>query len=215
MAEYLLEFTLKSGANLEKYSVDSAHFSFLFLRNKAVDFINKHCTNHGLGNDLWDHILFYRHDLKSVSVLEPLTAADQVNNGAVIEVVITESPLSRRLIVHPHSLLVHNFHSPTFCDFCGELLIGLFKQGLQCEVCGLNCHKRCALKVPNNCSGKSRQGKSPSAVALDASIMQTSPLGPALFTSTPQQQMLETPPPSSPLRSTRSSAVLASDVPLL
>ena len=33
-------------------------------------------------------------------------------------------------------LSVHSYKSPHFCDFCGEMLFGLVKQGLKCE--GLN-----------------------------------------------------------------------------
>lgn len=32
------------------------------------------------------------------------------------------------------------------------MLFGLIKQGLKCEGCGLSFHKRCAYKIPNNCS---------------------------------------------------------------
>ena len=34
------------------------------------------------------------------------------------------------------------------------MLFGMFKQGLKCEYCGLNFHKRCVFKIPNDCSGK-------------------------------------------------------------
>uniref|UniRef100_A0A915KJY6 Phorbol-ester/DAG-type domain-containing protein n=1 Tax=Romanomermis culicivorax TaxID=13658 RepID=A0A915KJY6_ROMCU len=44
------------------------------------------------------------------------------------------------------------------------MLFGLVKQGLKCQGCGLNYHKRCASKIPNNCSG-SRQ-KRPSVIPL-------------------------------------------------
>ncbi|KAI3422366.1 Serine/threonine-protein kinase dkf-2, variant 2 [Globodera pallida] len=73
-------------------------------------------------------------------------------------------PQHERLVVHPHTLFVHSYKTPTFCDFCGELLFGLVKQGLKCHGCGLNYHKRCASKIPNNCSG-SRQRR-PSAIPL-------------------------------------------------
>ncbi|XP_065830068.1 protein kinase C delta type-like [Oscarella lobularis] len=51
----------------------------------------------------------------------------------------------------PHRFRMHNYFRPTFCDHCGTLLAGLFRQGMKCSVCGANCHKRCQLKVPNLC----------------------------------------------------------------
>ncbi|XP_015585252.1 protein kinase C isoform X2 [Cephus cinctus] len=51
----------------------------------------------------------------------------------------------------PHRFVVHNYKRFTFCDHCGSLLYGLIKQGLQCEVCNMNVHKRCQKNVANNC----------------------------------------------------------------
>lgn len=56
----------------------------------------------------------------------------------------------------PHRFSVHNCKRPTFCDHCGSLLYGLIRQGLQCEVCGLNVHKRCQKNVANNCGINTR-----------------------------------------------------------
>lgn len=35
--------------------------------------------------------------------------------------------------IRPHALIVHSYKVPTFCDFCGEMLFGLVRQGLKCE----------------------------------------------------------------------------------
>lgn len=44
----------------------------------------------------------------------------------------------------PHSLVVHSYKTPTYCDICKTLLFGLFRQGLKCEQCNKNFHKKCA-----------------------------------------------------------------------
>ena len=33
----------------------------------------------------------------------------------------------------PHDLNVHSYHAPAFCDYCGEMLWGLVRQGLRCK----------------------------------------------------------------------------------
>ncbi|CAH1784214.1 unnamed protein product [Owenia fusiformis] len=56
----------------------------------------------------------------------------------------------------PHRFKVNNYMSPTFCEHCGTMLYGLFRQGLKCQLCGLNCHKRCEKHVPNLCGVKQK-----------------------------------------------------------
>ncbi|XP_059925855.1 protein kinase C delta type-like isoform X1 [Gadus macrocephalus] len=51
----------------------------------------------------------------------------------------------------PHRLKHHNYRGPTFCDHCGSLLWGLYKQGLKCEDCSMNVHSYCQGKVANLC----------------------------------------------------------------
>ena len=48
-------------------------------------------------------------------------------------------------------MIVFSYPSPTFCELCGQMLWGLFRQGLQCDVCGVNCHRRCKADMPNLC----------------------------------------------------------------
>lgn len=85
--------------------------------------------------------------------------------------------------ISPHSLQIHSYKVPTFCDFCGEMLFGLIRQGLKCEGCGLNFHKRCVYKIPNNCNCVKRRRSStyllPSS-AGDQSIHRTASSSAAL-----------------------------------
>uniref|UniRef100_A0A0R3RGN9 Phorbol-ester/DAG-type domain-containing protein n=1 Tax=Elaeophora elaphi TaxID=1147741 RepID=A0A0R3RGN9_9BILA len=73
--------------------------------------------------------------------------------------------------MYRHVLCVHSYKSPTFCDFCGEMLFGLVKQGLKCRGCKLNYHKRCASKIPNNCDGYKQQLSSPQFLSLEDSTL--------------------------------------------
>uniref|UniRef100_A0A673B598 Protein kinase C n=1 Tax=Sphaeramia orbicularis TaxID=375764 RepID=A0A673B598_9TELE len=51
----------------------------------------------------------------------------------------------------PHRFKYYNYKSPTFCDHCGSLLWGLYRQGLKCEDCAMNVHSYCQKKVANLC----------------------------------------------------------------
>ncbi|KRZ24040.1 Serine/threonine-protein kinase dkf-2, partial [Trichinella pseudospiralis] len=125
------------------------------LRNLAKEFIlEKYPSSDDISEKTLDsRLLLFKHDVHSMNILQLITDYNDINDGTVIEIVISPTPQNDRIFVYPHSLYVHSYRTPTFCDFCGEMLFGLVKQGLKCNACNLNYHKRCARKIPNNCSG--------------------------------------------------------------
>ncbi|XP_037550732.1 serine/threonine-protein kinase D1 [Nematolebias whitei] len=104
-----------------------------------------------------EKVLLFRHDPTSDLVLQLLRSASQIQEGDLVEAILSASATMEDFQIRPHSLFVHSYRAPTFCDHCGEMLWGLVRQGLKCEGCGLNYHKRCAFKIPNNCSGVRRR----------------------------------------------------------
>ncbi|EAT34007.1 AAEL013729-PA, partial [Aedes aegypti] len=60
-----------------------------------------------------------------------------------------------------HQFLVRTFSSPTKCNHCTSLMVGLTRQGVVCELCGFACHMICCQKVPTQCPVPSDQTKRP------------------------------------------------------
>lgn len=122
------------------------------LKDLASDFINKKFPDHGL-TCLGERLLLFRHDHSSANILQLVNSAAEIIDETLVEIVLTAQIPTEAAPLRPHTLNVHSYKAPTFCDFCGEMLFGLVRQGLKCEGCGLNFHKRCVVKIPNNCSG--------------------------------------------------------------
>uniref|UniRef100_A0A673XNL6 Serine/threonine-protein kinase n=1 Tax=Salmo trutta TaxID=8032 RepID=A0A673XNL6_SALTR len=102
---------------------------------------------------IYDKILLFKHDTGTNNILQLVKATQDIQEGDLVEVVLSAAATFEDFQIRPHALNVHSYRSPAFCDHCGEMLFGLVRQGLKCDGCGLNYHKRCAFSIPNNCSG--------------------------------------------------------------
>ncbi|XP_032244742.1 serine/threonine-protein kinase D2 isoform X2 [Halichoerus grypus] len=88
------------------------------------------------------------------------------------------------------------------------MLFGLVRQGLKCDGCGLNYHKRCAFSIPNNCSGARKRRLSSTSLASGHSVrLSTSESLPCMADelSRSTTELLPRRPPSSSSSSSASS----------
>ncbi|XP_060773985.1 serine/threonine-protein kinase D3-like [Neoarius graeffei] len=147
-----VSFLLQIGLTRETVNLDPTDVSLSAVKELVCSIVDQKFPECGFFG-MYDKIMLFRHDLNSENILQRLTSADNIHEGDLIEVVLSALATVEDFQIRPHALYVHSYKAPAFCDDCGEMLWGLVRQGLKCEGCGLNYHKRCAFKIPNNCSG--------------------------------------------------------------
>ncbi|KAF4083844.1 hypothetical protein AMELA_G00122040 [Ameiurus melas] len=147
-----VSFHMQIGLSREPVLLDSGDFSLAQVREMACSIVDQKFPECGFYG-IYDKILLFRHDPTSENILQLVKCAADIMEGDLVEVVLSASATVEDFQIRPHTLFVHSYRAPAFCDHCGEMLWGLVRQGLKCEGCGLNYHKRCAFKIPNNCSG--------------------------------------------------------------
>uniref|UniRef100_A0A8C5FUP7 Serine/threonine-protein kinase n=1 Tax=Gadus morhua TaxID=8049 RepID=A0A8C5FUP7_GADMO len=147
-----VSFLLQIGLTRETVSLEVGDVSLSAVKDLVCSIVDQKFPECGFFG-MYDKILLFRHDLSDENILQRLSAAEDIHEGDLIEVVLSALATVEDFQIRPHALYVHSYKAPTFCDYCGEMLWGLVRQGLKCEGCGLNYHKRCAFKIPNNCTG--------------------------------------------------------------
>ncbi|CAH1164122.1 unnamed protein product [Phaedon cochleariae] len=149
-------FLFQFGLVRDAITVPQSSLNLKTIKNLACTFLTSKIPDHGV-NKLEDRLLLFRHAYNSNNILQLINSASEITDETLIEIVLTGKVMTECsgpdiTIVRPHALSVHSYKTPTFCDFCGEMLFGLVRQGLKCDGCGQNYHKRCVVKVPNNCT---------------------------------------------------------------
>jgi serine/threonine-protein kinase MRCK len=84
-----------------------------------------------------------------------LSIASSKSNLSELSMHDSQSPMKHK----NHQFLVRTFSSPTKCNHCTSLMVGLMRQGMVCEICGFTCHTSCCPHVPAICPLPSDQSK--------------------------------------------------------
>ncbi|KAF9136636.1 hypothetical protein BGX30_010981 [Mortierella sp. GBA39] len=84
---------------------------------------------------------------RAITVLQTMSALYEAEINTIIQT-IGDTGVQNQ----PHDFKAASFTIPTSCDYCQSTIWGIAKQGFTCRDCGFNCHSKCEMKVPPNCS---------------------------------------------------------------
>ncbi|XP_071790240.1 serine/threonine-protein kinase D1-like isoform X2 [Asterias amurensis] len=162
-------FSIQIGFVRDTFSIpdDVGETRSTIIKEKVYDMVRKRFPEHDFYG-VSDKILLFKHTPGDTYALQPITCTSDIPDGSLIEAVLSATATVEDRQIRPHTLYVHSYKSPTFCDFCGQMLFGLVRQGLKCHGCGGNYHKRCAFKIPNDCTLSKRR---PSSVAFSSASL--------------------------------------------
>ncbi|KAG2468444.1 KPCD3 kinase, partial [Polypterus senegalus] len=127
-----VSFLLQIGLTRETVTIEAQDLSLSAVKDLVCSIVDQKFPECGFFG-MYDKILLFRHDLNSENILQRLTAAEDIHEGDLIEVVLSALATVEDFQIRPHTLYVHSYKAPTFCDYCGEMLWGLVRQGLKCE----------------------------------------------------------------------------------
>ena len=121
--------TLQVGIYRDRLTVDQSTLTLFNIKRLVSSKIDDKFPEHGMSG-LVDRLILFRHDYSSTNILQLVSSASDIYDGCIVEVVISSQPLgsTASIQVRPHSLALHSYKTPTFCDWCGEMLFGMFKQ---------------------------------------------------------------------------------------
>ncbi|KAF9193140.1 hypothetical protein BGZ51_004112 [Haplosporangium sp. Z 767] len=84
---------------------------------------------------------------RSITLLQTMSALYEAEINTIVQT-MGETGVQNE----PHDFKAASFTIPTSCDYCQSTIWGIAKQGFTCRDCGYNCHSKCEMKVPPNCS---------------------------------------------------------------
>ncbi|KAM9383163.1 serine/threonine-protein kinase MRCK alpha isoform 3-T3 [Phaethornis superciliosus] len=113
--------------------------------------------------DIKSHLRSRSRSPSTASEIEPIEVTDHPPRSIHIPSMRTAYIGSGLSAPKPkaHQFVVKSFNTPTKCNQCTSLMVGLIRQGCTCEVCGFSCHVTCADKAPAVCPIPPEQTKGP------------------------------------------------------
>lgn len=124
-----ITLNLQIGLHSERLSVEHTNLTLINVKKLVTAHIHQKFAEHGISR-LVDRLLLFLHDYSSTNILQVISSGSDLYDGCTVEAVLSRQPAgdAGSVEVRPHSLGIHSYKSPTFCDFCGEMLFGMFKQ---------------------------------------------------------------------------------------
>jgi chimaerin len=80
----------------------------------------------------------------------------------------------------PHRFKAQNFKGPHWCDYCLNFMWGLVSQGVKCQDCGFQAHKKCSECAPPDCEPQMKFIKRVFGVDLTTLVKATSSIRPII-----------------------------------
>ncbi|KAG0006715.1 hypothetical protein BGZ65_004795 [Modicella reniformis] len=111
------------------------------LRNLKETYTNS--NSQGDPDEVTENILEAE---RAITLLQTMNALYEAEINTIVQAV------GDTLQNQPHDFKAASFTIPTSCDYCQSTIWGIAKQGFTCRDCGYNCHSKCEMKVPPNCS---------------------------------------------------------------
>ncbi|XP_072356332.1 serine/threonine-protein kinase MRCK alpha-like isoform X3 [Scyliorhinus torazame] len=150
---------------------DSQNSFLAFLNTPAspldqfeIDSIeNFNISNSPSGDEVKSQVYSRSRSPSTASDVEPVEGSDHPQRPVLTPTI--RSSYSGSSVSNPkpkaHQFVVKSFNTPTKCNQCTSLMVGLVRQGCTCEVCGFSCHVTCADKAPAVCPIPPDQTKGP------------------------------------------------------
>ncbi|KAM8810093.1 serine/threonine-protein kinase MRCK alpha isoform 1-T1 [Eudromia elegans] len=161
---------LRSEKGVKHQDSQNSFLAFLNAPTSALDqFEIDSVENFTLSNtpsrdeDIKSHLHSRSRSPSTASEIEPIEVTDHPPRSMHTPTMRTAYIGSGLSAPKPkaHQFVVKSFNTPTKCNQCTSLMVGLIRQGCTCEVCGFSCHVTCADKAPAVCPIPPEQTKGP------------------------------------------------------